>query len=512
MIAVVLAALLQASPPPPDALRRPQDGAYRHALDQLYDGRPEQALTALGRAREGAPEDAVGAYLESLVAIWKLEQYPPSAAADRDLFRRIDEATRLADAALRKDPRDLRALLARGAAHGVRSRFHLFRAQRSEAAQAAVRMREDLLKVHEADPGCVDALFGLGLYDYYADVLPKLAKVLRFLARMPGGDRERGLNRIESAGEGSLFHDDEVQAQLYEVYAFYEKDPDRALSEMRGMRRRHPGWPLWALKLAEHLRDRMGRYADSAAVAREAVEAGQKGQVNYQGAAGLLARISLGESLLRDLRFAEARRELLLVKEGPPQIADTLLRARLLLGRALELEGDRESAVAHYRRAATAADREVRRQAEAALRAPAKPAEIEGLALVAQARRLREAGRRREAAEAYRRAARVWPDSLEARLLSAEDDLLHGEPEEADKAADAIEDAADDDDPQPPWLRSWGRLLKGHLLDLEGERTRAVAEYKKVLKTTYGLAELRERAEDGLRRPYRRAGATNNIK
>ena len=511
MIAAVLAALLQTAPasPAPVALRRPLDDAYRQALDLLYDGRPERALASLARTRQRAPDDPVGPYLESLVAVWRLEQYPPSTAADRDLFRRIDEVSRLADAALRKDPKDLRALLARGAAQGVRSRFHLLRGQRSDAAQAAVRMREDLLKVHEADPACVDALFGLGLYDYYADVLPKLAKVLRFLARMPGGDRERGLARIGSAGEGSLFHDDEVQAQLYEVYAFYENEPDRALSEMRGMRRRHPGWPLWALKLAEHLRDRMGLYAESAAVAREGVEAGQKGQVNYQGAAGALMRISLGESLLLDLRFADARRELLLVKDGPAEIAGALLRARLLLGRALESDGDREGAIAHYRRAATSADREVRRGAEDALRTPIPATELEGLSLVAQARRLREAGRRREAAEAYRRAARVWPESQEARLLAAEDDLLHGNP---DDARDAVDDVAGDDEPRPAWLRSWSRLLKGHLLDLDGERRRAVDEYKKVLKTTYGLAELRERAEDGVRRPFRRSASSNNIK
>lgn len=508
MTGAVLAALLLV-PPAPDALRRPQDGAYRQALDLLYDGRPAQALEDLAEARAGAPGDPVGPYLEALVTVWRLEQRPTSVAADRELFRRVDEATRLADQALAKDPQDLRALLARGASRGVLSRFHLTRQQRSEAAREAVRMREDLLKVHDADPKCVDALFGLGLYDYYADVLPRLAKVLRFLARMPGGDRARGLERIESAGDGSLFHDDEVQAQLYEIYAFYEKDADRALAEVRGMRRRHPGWPLWALKLAEHLRERMGLYAESSAVAREALEAGQRGQVNYQGAAGVLARISLGESLLLDLRFADARRELLLVKDGPPEIAGAVLRARLLLGRSLEREGDREGAMAHYRRAATSADREVRREAEAALRTPIPPAEMEGLALVAQARRLREAGRRRDAAEVYRRAARVWPASQEARLLAAEDDLLHGKPEDA---KDAIEDVAGEDEPQPPWLRSWSRLLKGHLQDLDGERGRAVIEYKKVLKAPYGQAELRERAEDGLRRPFRRRSVVNNIK
>lgn len=508
MIAPLLAAVLAVAAPA-DGLRRPQDAAYRHALDLLYDGRPEEALRDLADARRAAPADAIGPYLESLVWVWRLEQRPAAAATDRELFRRVDEVTRLANQALAKDPRDLRALLARGAAQGVLSRLHLSRDQRTDAARAAVRMREDLLQVHEADPACVDALFGLGLYDYYADVLPRLAKVLRFLARMPGGDRQRGLQRMEAAGEGSLFHDDEVQAQLYEVYAFYEKNPDRALAEVRGMRRRHPGWPLWALKLAEHLRDRMGLYAESASVAREALEAGQRGQINYQGAAGALARISLGESLLSDLRFGEARRELLRVKDGPPEIANALLRARLLLGASLERDGDREGAIPHYKRAATSPERDVKRRAEAALKAPLPPAELEGLSLVAQARRLREGGRRREAAEVYRRAARAWPASQEARLMVAEDDLLHGQPQDAETAVDGLLDA---DDPQPPWLQPWCRLLKGHLLDLEGQRARAVEQYKIVLKAPHGQAELRERAEDGVRRAFRRQTVINNIK
>lgn len=499
MLALTLAAALVVTPPA-DALSRPHDGALRAALDLLYDGRPEDARRALAEARRTVPHDAVGAYLEALVEVWRLEQKPPSAAADRAFLERADEALRLAEAALVSEPSDLRALLARGATQGVRSRFHLFRGQRTDAARAAARMREDLLRVRERVPGSADAAFGVGLYDYYADVLSRFAKVLRFLAGLPGGDRVRGLALVESAGEGSLFHDDEVQAQLYEIYAFYEDRPDRALAEARGMRRRHPGWPLWGLRLAEHLRERMGLYAESARVARELVEAAERGHANYQGAALGQARVSLGESLLLDLRFADARRELLAVKDGGPELAPTVARARLLLGRCLESEGDREGAVAHYRRAAQAADRDVRRRAEAALRSPMPAAEVDGIALVAQARRLHEAGRQREAAEAYRRAHRAWPASREASLLAAEDEILHGDPE---RARDAVEEAAAEARPHPPWLRPWAALLKGQLLDAAGQRERAVVEYKKVLERSLGRTDLRERAEDGVRRPFR---------
>jgi tetratricopeptide (TPR) repeat protein len=506
VLALAFAAVLVVTPPA-DALRRPQDGGLRAALDLLYDGRPDDARRALADARAKAPRDAVGAYLEALVEVWRLEQKPPSAAADRAFLERADEAVRFAERALAADPGDLRALLARGATQGVRSRFHLFRGQRTDAARAAARMRADLLRVREGVPASADAAFGIGLYDYYADVLSRFAKVLRFLAGLPGGDRVRGLALIESAGEGSLFHDDEVQAQLYEIYAFYEDRPDRALSEARGMRRRHPGWPLWGLRLAEHLRERMGLYAESARVARELVEAAERGNINYRGAALVQARVSLGESLRLDLRFADARRELLAVKDGSPELAPTVARARLLLGRCLESEGDREGAVAHYRRAAQAADRAVRREAEAALKTPMPAGEVEGLALVAQARRLHEAGRQRDAAETYRRALRAWPASREAALLAAEDEILHGDPE---RARDAVEEALAVERPQPPWLRPWASLLNAQLLDVAGQRERAVVEYKKVLDRPLGRGDLRERAEDGVRRPFRARGSSVN--
>ena len=40
-----------------------------------------------------------------------------------------------------------------------------------------------------------DAHFGIGIYQYYADVAPAAAKLLRWLLLLPGGDRVKGLQR-----------------------------------------------------------------------------------------------------------------------------------------------------------------------------------------------------------------------------------------------------------------------------------------------------------------------------
>jgi len=243
----------------------------------------------------------------------------------------------------------------------------------------------------------------------------------------------------------------------------------------------------------------MGLYAESAQVARRLLEAEERRPAAERGAAAVLARISLGESLLQDLRLDEARRVLLPARDGAAGGAAAGQRARLLLGRALELEGDRDGALAHYQRAAAGPDRELRKRAHSALSHSLAADEVRALHLVAEARRARNGGRAQEAAALYRQALRLWPASREAALRVAEDDLHHGHGE---AARGAIEELSRDRDATPPWVRPWSWLLRAELLDLAGERAAALDHYRKVLSDPHGQDELKQRAEEGLRRPF----------
>jgi hypothetical protein len=487
------------------ALAAPSESECRRALDLLYDGRMEEALRESAALAAAHPLDPLAAYVDALALVWKVEQRPEVTSLDKELERRVQRAVAVADARLQARPGEVRALLARGGAWAVSSRYHMFRWHKSEAARDGARMRQDLLEVRRQDPANTDALFGLGLYDYYADVLPRLLKLLRVFARIPGGDRERGLAAIEESRENAVLHRTEIQVQLYEIYAWYEKRPDLALAEIRALARRHPGWPLWGLKLAEHLRDRMGLYAESAQAARQLLEAEERRPPESRGAAAVLARVSLGESLLADLRTDEARRALLPARDGGRGVASAGQRARWLLGRALELEGDRDGARAHYQRAAAGPDRALRKRAQEALRHPLPAEEVRALHLIGEARRARARGDAAEAAGAYRQALRLWPRSQEAALRVAEDDLAHGRPA---AAKDALEDLRRDRDPEPPWVRPWSFLLRAEMLDLEGDREAALDEYKKALADPHGQDDLKVRAAHGLRRPFTAAETT----
>jgi tetratricopeptide (TPR) repeat protein len=474
-----------------------QDADYVAALETLYDGGTDTAILSLARLSRTHPEDPMGPYLEALALCWKIEERPRSRELEPEFHGLVDRAIALADARLGENHEDVRALLARGAAHGVRSRLHLFRVEKREAAREAVRMREDLLQVLRLEPENKDALFGLGLYDYYGDVLPRLAKIVRFFLGIPGGDRERGLERIRAAREGAVFHGTEVRWQLYEIYAFYEEDPDQAREEIVDLRARYPEAPRWALMLAEHLRERLGLYAESAAVAEEIAARVASGHRNYAPVVGAMARLALGEALLLDLRPREAAavlRQELLPRPLAPRLAP---RAELALGRALELLGERKAVAAHYAAAREAEDEDVRQGAEDALASPLSESERRATLLVGEGRRLREKGRTRESLDRFRRALRLWPDCGEAALRVSEAEVEEGRYE---AVAGGLRRIASSQHPSPPWLRPWAQLLLARVLEARGERGEAVKLYKQVYKYPCGQAELRRRADEGLRR------------
>ena len=360
-------------------------------------------------------------------------------------------------------------MLVRGAAHGVLSRLHLFRWDRTPASREAVRMREALLAARAAGVEAVDLDFGLGLYDYYADTLPRFFKLVAFLLRIPGGDRERGRAAIARVARGgSLFHDAEARVQMYDLHTYFEQRPDRALFWIREMRRLYPGWPLWGLKLAELLREPLGLFAESAGVCRELLDTAERGlHPNYQPVVADMARVLLAEALLLDLRFAEAREVALRVRaeaDAPPWVRG---RAELVLARVLEMEGDTVGARARYQAAAAGGDPACARRAREALGAPASTRVVDATRLLARARRAREAGDSLEAERLCLEAFRLAPAGDEGRLCAAVASLHQ------DKAAAAATLSRTVAESGVPWLRPQARLVLAEALERDGDRAGA---------------------------------------
>jgi len=435
------------------------DAAFDAPLQALYDGSTDTAREQLATVAAAYPSDPLPLYFQALALAWKLEQAPERRDRDEDLLALAARAIALADARLRADPRDARACFARGAAHGASGRLHMFRREAGASAREAVAMRTDLRRALELDPENEDARFGLALYDYYADVLPRLLKLLRFFAGIPGGDRERGLLGLRRAAERARWHRSEARSQLYEVAAYYERDADQALLAICDLRGRYPGSPLWALRLAEHLRDRLGLFDESARAYAEVSAAHAAGHPNYAPVVASLAALGQADARLRDLRLDDARRAL--------EAVDVASVPQLLAPRF-----------------------ELLRRLDTAARDPLT-------APRARARRLSEAGDRVAAGAAWRQVLALRPRDLEAAFHAGRDELEAGRLRAAGAALERVRRA---ESPEPAWLGPAARLLLARLREQEGRRTDAVALYKEVLMKPGGSEHRRREAAEALRR------------
>ena len=249
--------------------------------------------------------------------------------------------------------------------------------------------------------------------------------------------------------------------------------------------------------VAELRRDRLGLYAEAAATAREVLAAAEGGRPNHSPVVAAMARLSLGESLLLDLRLEEAQEVLGRATIGSSEDPSLAARAHVLLGRALEYSGQRDQAEVHYRVAATSPRSDVRERAARARMSPVSRAEVEGSRHLAEARRLREAGRDDAALEAYRSALALWPRCHEAALRLADEDRRRGRLQAALRVAKDVDDAED----AAPWLRTEARLVQAEARDAKGDRAGAARLYKEVFNHPFGRGDLRQRAARGLHIP-----------
>ncbi|MBZ5535031.1 MAG: DUF3808 domain-containing protein, partial [Acidobacteriia bacterium] len=68
------------------------------------------------------------------------------------------------------------------------------------------------------DPNFKDALLGLGAYNYYVEEYGGIYKPLRFLIRLPAGDRRRGIQQLEEASQVDGFISTEAKFFLVSIY------------------------------------------------------------------------------------------------------------------------------------------------------------------------------------------------------------------------------------------------------------------------------------------------------
>jgi tetratricopeptide (TPR) repeat protein len=314
------------------------------AYQAIFDADFDRARTLLAEACPPAPREAC-LVLEATRQLWRIQLDPEDRSRDAAFDAAVTAAIMAAEAWTTREPRQAEAWFYLGGAYGARVQWRVLRQERLGAARDGREVKNALDRTLALAPDLVDAQFGLGLYEYYADIAPTAAKILRFLMMLPGGNRVRGLARMEQTRQSGELLADEAAFQLHVVYFWYENRAADALALLGELVRRHPRNPHFRRAIADAETVYLHDMSASLASWRELARLADTNGVNEGALARPEAHLGYATALdaLGDTDLAIA--ELTRLRASAPLLPWGITnRIALALGRAHDRLGQRDEA------------------------------------------------------------------------------------------------------------------------------------------------------------------------
>jgi len=276
----------------------------------------------------------------------------PPAELDAECRKEIARAIELAEAAVRRNPRDLDAQYDLGATYGLQASYAAsVDGSLTSAFRSAKRAYDAQEIVIDHDPTRVGAGVVLGTYRYVVSGLALPSRMFAYVVGF-GGGKERGISMLEAATKDIGAHVDAKTALLI-IFSREGRHLD-ALRVVQELKAEFPRNRVFTLE--EGATDiRAGRAADADAVLTQGLTAlerdnrpkflGEKAMWLYKRG---LARVNLN-------RPDDARADLEAALQNEP-VEWVKGRIHLELGKVADLAGRRDAALGEYRQAKAIAD------------------------------------------------------------------------------------------------------------------------------------------------------------
>jgi len=499
LAAILILPLLLAAPASAGSL--PYAPALARCYQAILDARFDEAEIEIGRACGPAPKEAC-ALMRATAAWWRIQIDPGDRSRDAAFRSQSDAVIASVDAWAAREPKRADAWFFVGASYGLRVPFRALRGERLAAARDGKQAKDALERALALDPTLQDAYFGIGLYRYYADVVPAALKFLRWMLLLPGGNKVEGLQQMQRARERGELLRGEADFQLAWVYLWYERKTDDALKLLDGLRATYPHNPLFVQSIAE-VQDEY-RHDDAASLEawRALLALARDRKVALPEASEVRARLGMAVRLDGFAETDAAIEQLQAVVDAQPRAPyGATALARYRLGAAFDRMGWRDRAVAAYKAAIASAPADdpdgVRTKARDAIARGPDPKATLAYRLSLEGYRQLQRKELPQAAESLSRSAALNPtDALtmyrQALLLAA-----RGQQAEALAQLERVIALR----PVPPaFVVAASAVEAGRLLEASGSRARAIEQYTRASRVRGADPAARQAAAQALER------------
>lgn len=194
-------------------------------IDFIYNIQFDSAQVVFDEIIRDNPNDPAGYFFLAMVDWWKINLNKENDSLDEIFFKKADKVVEIADKRLDNNDRDDEAMFYKGGALGYSGLVRSLRESWLKAAELGKEALNLLQEAYEINPGNKDVIFGIGMYNYFAEYVPDKYPVVKPLMLIfPKGDKNKGLMQIKESSLTSKYTKAEAKYVLAYLNLVYEKN------------------------------------------------------------------------------------------------------------------------------------------------------------------------------------------------------------------------------------------------------------------------------------------------
>jgi len=213
------------------------------------------------------PESIELHYIKTTIYWWYISVDPYNDNFKETFLYESQKTIKLAETEKNKTQNEYLIL---GGVYCYIGRYYLFRNDWRKAYRNFKKGKKYLEKINIDSPIFYDASFGLGIYNYYAGILPSFIKTFSFLFGLRG-DKEKGLNELLIATHSSDLLKVEAKSFLGFIYIYHENKYEKAIDIFNELSTEYPQNVQFKRLLSEAWRKK-GEYEQAISICKEILE------------------------------------------------------------------------------------------------------------------------------------------------------------------------------------------------------------------------------------------------
>ena len=215
-------------------------------IDLIYHLKFDSAESKFREIINSDRRNPAGYFFLAMIDWWKINLNKENESLDEIFFGKVDKVIEVADNLLDNNENDDNAMFYKGGALGYRGLVKGLRESWLKAAEDGREAINLLQRANEINMNNKDVLFGVGLYNYFAEYIPETYPVVKPLMLIfPKGDKVKGLSQIKETLNGSKYAKTEAKYVLAYLNVIYEKNYIEAETYSKSLTEEFPENPVF---------------------------------------------------------------------------------------------------------------------------------------------------------------------------------------------------------------------------------------------------------------------------